>query len=269
MAPSLRSFLLIIVASIVCTSSLADVWQIDAAVDNRCELRSKIMGGANKWARDKPCIGSLQVGDEKDAKLCGGKREITSTRKRKEIVAIQGQAEKKKRGRKRKRIKTKFKKWLGAFSKETDKGARVLTYYGLMLSGAVARSASATAVHPLNVIKTMLQTKGGKMPPLTWQVLSRGAGSQFLMSIPHGAMNFAVTESTKASMARFSDHNNLAEAVSPSILNPLLDFTASAIATFICSIVSTPQMVITDRIMTGRYGTLHLSSINQRIRQFC
>ena len=41
----------------------------------------------------------------------------------------------------------------------------VLTYYGLMLSGAVARSASATAVHPLNVIKTMLQTKDGKVLP--------------------------------------------------------------------------------------------------------
>ena len=39
----------------------------------------------------------------------------------------------------------------------------MLTYYGLMLSGAVARSAAATAVHPLNVIKTMLQTKEGKL----------------------------------------------------------------------------------------------------------
>ncbi len=39
----------------------------------------------------------------------------------------------------------------------------VLTYYGLMLSGAVARSAAATAVHPLNVIKTMLQTKEGNL----------------------------------------------------------------------------------------------------------
>ena len=43
----------------------------------------------------------------------------------------------------------------------------VLTYYGLMLSGAVARSAAATAVHPLNVVKTMLQTKEGKLIVLT------------------------------------------------------------------------------------------------------
>jgi alcohol dehydrogenase class IV len=71
---------------------------------------------------------------------------------------------------------------------------RVLTFYGLMLAGAVARSVSATAVHPLNVMKTMLQTKHGKMPELKWSVLSRGAGSQFLLSVPHGALNFVVTE---------------------------------------------------------------------------
>jgi len=80
------------------------------------------------------------------------------------------------------------------FSKLDANNNRVLTYYGLMLAGAVARSAAATAVHPLNVIKTMLQTKGGKMPEFRWSVLSRGAGSQFIMSIPHGAINFAVTE---------------------------------------------------------------------------
>lgn len=39
----------------------------------------------------------------------------------------------------------------------------VLTFYGLMLAGAVARSVAATAVHPLNVIKTLLQKKDGKV----------------------------------------------------------------------------------------------------------
>lgn len=74
------------------------------------------------------------------------------------------------------------------------KGEKELTYYGLMIAGAVARSVSATAVHPLNVIKTILQTKGGVMPELKWSVLSRGAGSQLIMSIPHGAVSFGVTE---------------------------------------------------------------------------
>jgi len=80
------------------------------------------------------------------------------------------------------------------FSKLDANNKRVLTYYGLMLAGAVARSAASTAVHPLNVVKTMLQTKDGKMPAFSWEALSRGAGSQFIMSIPHGAINFAVTE---------------------------------------------------------------------------
>lgn len=80
------------------------------------------------------------------------------------------------------------------FNKVDHKGKKVLTYYGLMFAGAMARTAAATAVHPLNVCKTMLQTKGGVLPALTWSALSRGAGSQFIMSIPHGAINFAVTE---------------------------------------------------------------------------
>jgi len=80
------------------------------------------------------------------------------------------------------------------FSTINAKGEKVLTYYGLMLAGAIARSVSATAVHPLNVIKTLLQTKGGGMPELKWNILSRGAGSQLIMSIPHGAVSFGVTE---------------------------------------------------------------------------
>jgi len=32
------------------------------------------------------------------------------------------------------------------------------------------------------------------MPEFKWSVLSRGAGSQFIMSVPHGAISFVVTE---------------------------------------------------------------------------
>jgi hypothetical protein len=49
-------------------------------------------------------------------------------------------------------------------------------------------------MHPANVIKIMLQTQHGQMPELTFKVLSRGAGAQFIMSVPHGAINFAVLE---------------------------------------------------------------------------
>jgi len=139
------------------------------------------------------------------------------------------------------------------FSTVNEKGEKVLTYYGLMLAGAIARSVSATAVHPLNVIKTLLQTKGGVMPELRWSILSRGAGSQLIMSIPHGAVSFGVTETTKIHLSRVAQNSTLLQRVPSRVLNPMLDFLSSSISTFICSIISTPQMVLTDRIMAGVY----------------
>lgn len=57
-------------------------------------------------------------------------------------------------------------------------------------------SVAQTSLHPANVIKTLLQTKGsfGAILPLTWATLSRGAGAQFLLSLPNGALHFAVLE---------------------------------------------------------------------------
>ena len=40
----------------------------------------------------------------------------------------------------------------------------------------------------------MYDKTDGKFPELKWEVLTRGAGSQFVMSVPHGALNFVVTE---------------------------------------------------------------------------
>lgn len=79
---------------------------------------------------------------------------------------------------KRSRIRERLKNWLSILTRDDSQNHRVLTYYGMMLSGAVARSASASVIHPLNVMKTMLQTRDGKLPEFTWSVLSRGAGSQ-------------------------------------------------------------------------------------------
>jgi len=142
-------------------------------------------------------------------------------------------------------------------------GKRKLTYYGLMLAGAMARTVSATAVHPLNVCKTMLQKKGGVLPAFTWNALSRGVGSQFIMSIPHGAINFAVTETTKIKLAALAANSTVLHSIVPKqFINPLLDFTSSAVSTFISSIVSTPQMVITDRIMSGQYSNFFDAVVN-------
>jgi len=150
-------------------------------------------------------------------------------------------------------ITTPVLKLKNIFSKLDANNRPVLTYYGLMLAGAVARSAASTAVHPLNVVKTMLQTKGGRMPAFTWEALSRGAGSQFIMSVPHGAINFAVTETTKKELTLLSRKLQVSRVIPQSLLTPLEDFCSSALSTFICSIVSTPQMVLTDRIMAGLY----------------
>lgn len=38
--------------------------------------------------------------------------------------------------------------------------------------------------------------------------------------------------------------------------NFLADFTSSAVSTLICSIISTPQMVLTDRLMAGLYPSM-------------
>jgi hypothetical protein len=51
----------------------------------------------------------------------------------------------------------------------------------------------------------------------------------------------------------FSNQTSLNKHVPTKVLNPVLDFLSSAVSTFVCSIVSTPQMVLTDRIMAGLY----------------
>ena len=134
---------------------------------------------------------------------------------------------------------------------------RVLTYYGLMLSGAMARSASATIAHPLNVLKTILQMRDYRMPTMTWRVLSRGVCTQFIMSIPHGALNYVTVEAVKVEIGKAAIDMELSFLIPKTVLDPFLDFLSSAISTFVCSLVSTPQMVITDNIMAGKYANFY------------
>ncbi|CAM9151879.1 unnamed protein product [Ectocarpus sp. 13 AM-2016] len=124
-----------------------------------------------------------------------------------------------------------------------------LTFWGCMVAGAVSRSVAQTSLHPANVIKTLLQTKGSfrAILPLTWTTLSRGAGAQFLLSLPNGALHFAVLENTKSRMA---------EMFPVKSASFLLDFASCSAATALCSVMSTPQMVLTNRIMAGVYPNL-------------
>lgn len=125
-----------------------------------------------------------------------------------------------------------------------------LTYMQTMTAGALSRTMAQTLMHPANTYKTLLQLKGsgnpgGILTKLTPERLLRGVDAQFIMSLPHGAFYFFVIDQVKT---KLSGHLS-------SKFNFLQDFAASTISTVFCSIVSTPQMVLTDRLMAGVYPT--------------
>jgi len=127
-----------------------------------------------------------------------------------------------------------------------------LTYYQTMVAGAVSRTCAQTIMHPANTYKTLLQLRGSTsrtLPRLTMERLLRGADAQFVMSLPHGAFYFSVIEQAKFQISK----------VMPSKLNFLADFAASTVSTTICSIVSTPQMVLTDRLMADVYPSFQVA----------
>lgn len=140
---------------------------------------------------------------------------------------------------------------------------RPLIFWESMVCGAVSRSVAQTIMHPANTMKTILQSSRGAdrptlaqlMRPDQFRMLTRGAGANFLLSVPHGAVNFAVLEFVRRKM------NKAAKKV-PALrerldtFEPAIDFASSAISTICCSVVSTPQMMITDNIMAGNFPNL-------------
>jgi len=144
---------------------------------------------------------------------------------------------------------------------------RPLSFYESMVCGAVSRSVAQTIMHPANTMKTILQSRrleGSKQETVrrlirmkNWKLLSRGAGAQFLLSVPHGAINFAVLEYVRRQLNRYAE----SRGGKVDGLGPSLDFLSSAISTFCCSIISTPQMVITDNIMAGTFPNM-LSAVS-------
>jgi hypothetical protein len=143
---------------------------------------------------------------------------------------------------------------------------RRLHFWEAMICGAISRSAAQTIMHPANTMKTILQSSRsvpGKVP-LTiksftqWEharQLTRGAGAQLILSVPHGAVNFAVLELVRRQMNNLVSLSPYAELINRSF-GPGMDFISSAISTVCCSVVSTPQMMICDNIMAGTYGNL-------------
>lgn len=120
-----------------------------------------------------------------------------------------------------------------------------LTYFQSMAAGAISRTMAQVLMHPANTYKTVLQlrrTHTGSLPKLSLNRLFQGADAQFLFSLPHGAFYFAVIEQVKIKLLKYCT------------LKPfIVDFVASSVSTIVCSIVSTPQMVLTDRLMADMY----------------
>ncbi len=143
--------------------------------------------------------------------------------------------------------------------------AQSLTFYENMICGAVSRSIAQVATHPANTMKTLLQSNRGTGNPITiktlarpenMKMLTRGAGAQFIMSIPHGAVNFAVLGYVRKNMLQLSMKSSWASEMSEKspAFGPVLDFLSSAVATICCSVISTPQMMVVDNIMAGTYS---------------
>lgn len=141
--------------------------------------------------------------------------------------------------------------------------ARPLLFWESMVSGAVSRSIAQTVMHPANTMKTIMQSSLGPdkpklfdlMKPQMFRRLTYGAGANFILSLPHGAFNFAVLEAIREKMSRVVDSVPVLERNKEKI-GPSLDFFSSSVATICCSVVSTPQMMITDNIMAGNYPNL-------------
>ena len=143
---------------------------------------------------------------------------------------------------------------------------RRLHFWEAMVCGAISRSAAQTIMHPANTMKTILQSSRSipGQTPLTvksftqWKHakhLTRGAGAQLILSIPHGAVNFAVLELVRRQMNNLVSRSRYADVIH-SNFGPGMDFLSSAISTVCCSVVSTPQMMICDNIMAGTYPNL-------------
>jgi hypothetical protein len=133
---------------------------------------------------------------------------------------------------------------------------RKLEFWESMVCGAVSRSVAQTIMHPANTMKTIMQNSRGGLTdptyssllrPESFRRLSQGAGANFLLSVPHGAINFAVLEFVRHKLAQTVEATPYLKERSERF-GPGLDFLSSAISTITCSVVSTPQMMITGTL---------------------
>lgn len=78
----------------------------------------------------------------------------------------------------------------------SESGPPTLRFEKAMVAGAVSRSIAQTFTLPLDSMKTMLQAgvAGRQLSRQPLRLLARGAGAQFLLSVPVGALTFGSIE---------------------------------------------------------------------------
>lgn len=135
-----------------------------------------------------------------------------------------------------------------------------LVFWENMVCGAVSRSVAQTVMHPANTMKTLLQQSNSEtlityFQPSRFPVLFRGAGANFILSVPQGAINFAILEMVRKELGHAVRASKFLSEREEKI-GPALDFMSSAVSTICCSVVSTPQMMIIDNIMAGNYRNI-------------
>lgn len=136
-----------------------------------------------------------------------------------------------------------------------DKG-RQLGIIERGVAGALAKAGAMVIAHPLFVIKVLLQSKVEKLPSLTVSLLTRGMISQIVLSLPHGAIAYVVTEVTISLVIQSRvDYDVDVFQVMRSLLyrvfakgaeggrgSAVIDFISSAIAATLCGVISVPQV---------------------------
>jgi hypothetical protein len=142
----------------------------------------------------------------------------------------------------------------GYFDSSSDEQ---LSSIQLLATGAVSRTISQGLIHPLTTLKTILQLRrnsGSDLLHITQNVrpaqLFQGLDAQILFSIPHGALYYYCIQRLRPLL---SERRLYAfPKLNKEFLN---DFVTSSAATVLCSVISTPQMVVTDRVAAGTYSS--------------
>ena len=136
------------------------------------------------------------------------------------------------------------------------------------LAGALARAIAQSAVHPLNVCKTVLQShggyealrggvSGGLFAASTLGFLTRGMGAQALLSLPNGAINFCAMEGARRCLVGSLGALPGGGRFLP---RPFVDALSASVGTVLSTLVSLPQSILNDRIMSGRYPNLAVAA---------